>query len=43
MEGAFLSSPEEALKHFQVTEKGGLTEYQVGAAAGKFGRNGKAH
>ena len=40
MKAAFLSTPEEVLKHFQVTEQDGLSGEQVKQALAKFGRNG---
>ena len=41
MESAFLASPKEALKHFQVDEKKGLSDAQVRDSASKYGRNGE--
>ena len=40
MESAFLSSPEEALAHFQVLEQNGLSDQQVEKNLAKYGRNG---
>ena len=43
MESAFLASPPEALKHFQVDEKNGLSDAQVKDSTSKYGRNGKTY
>ena len=43
MEAAYLSTPEEALKYFQVTEQNGLTGAQVQDALKKYGRNGTVY
>ena len=43
MEAAFLSTPEETLKHFHVTEQSGLSGPQVQDALKKYGRNGTVH
>jgi len=43
MEAAYLSTPEEALKHFQVTEQSGLSGPQVQDALRKYGRNGTVY
>ena len=40
MEAAFLSTPEEALQNFHVTEQSGLNGPQVQDALKKYGRNG---
>jgi P-type Ca2+ transporter type 2A len=40
MEQAFLSSPTQVLKHFQVTEDTGLSSKQVSASRAKHGSNG---
>ncbi len=40
MESAFLSSPEEALAHFDVLEQNGLSDEQVQKNLEKYGRNG---
>ena len=40
MEAAYLSTPEEVLRHFQVTEQDGLSDRQVKQALATFGRNG---
>jgi len=43
MEAAYLATPEEALKHFQVTEQSGLNGAQAQDALKKYGRNGTLH
>ena len=43
MEAAYLSTPEEALKYFEVTEQNGLNGTQVQHALKKYGRNGTVH
>lgn len=43
MEAAYLSSPEEALGHFGVAERQGLSDFQVQEATIKHGRNGTVH
>ena len=43
MEAAYLSTPEEALKHFNVSEQDGLSNSQVQEAETKYGRNGTVH
>ena len=40
MESAYLTSAAEALKHFSVTEEGGLSDSQVKALTAEHGRNG---
>jgi P-type Ca2+ transporter type 2A len=39
MENAFLSSTSEVLKHFEVTEKAGLSSVQVAKSRQKYGSN----
>lgn len=41
MENSFLSTPEEVLKHFGVTEKTGLSHDKVLKSRAKHGANGK--
>lgn len=43
MEASYLSSPEEALRYFDVTEQDGLSDAQVRHATDKYGRNGTVH
>ena len=43
MEAAYLSSPEEALDYFGVTEQHGLSDSQVQKATDKYGRNGTVY
>ena len=43
MEAAYLSSTEEALRHFEVSESHGLSHLQVQKAIEKHGRNGTVH
>lgn len=43
MEAAYLSSAEDALRHFEVNESHGLSERQIRQAVEKFGRNGTVH
>lgn len=40
MEGAYVRSPEQVLKHFNVSERLGLSQAQVKTAREKYGRNG---
>jgi Ca2+ transporting ATPase len=40
MENAYIKTPGEALKAFQVTEHAGLSEQQVQSAREKYGKNG---
>ena len=40
MENAYTKTPEEVLKHFQVTETKGLSEQQVKSLREKHGKNG---
>ena len=40
MEASFLSSPQQALSHFEVTEQSGLSQKQVHQSLEKFGKNG---
>lgn len=40
MEAAYLSSPEEALRNFDVAEEKGLSDLQVQKATAQYGRNG---
>jgi magnesium-transporting ATPase (P-type) len=40
MENAYIKTPAEALKHFQVTEEKGLSEQQVKDLRAKHGKNG---
>lgn len=41
MDDAFLRSPQEVLKHFNVSQQAGLSERAVEAAREKHGRNGR--
>ena len=43
MEASYLSSPEEALRYFNVTEQDGLSDARVSHATAKYGRNGTVH
>lgn len=43
MESAFLSSPAEALEHFQVLAENGLSADQVQKNLKKYGPNGMTH
>jgi Ca2+ transporting ATPase len=40
MDDAYVRSTEEVLKHFQVTEQGGLSESAVETSRQKHGKNG---
>ena len=40
MEASYLSSTEDCLQYFQVTESKGLSDAQVQDATKKYGRNG---
>ena len=41
MEASFLSSAEEALRHFGVTEESGLSDSQVKSSRATYGCNGR--
>jgi hypothetical protein len=43
MEAAYLSSTQQALQHFGVSESQGLSDIQVQKATEKYGRNGTVH